>query len=755
MIDSDATVTTTPPQLTPLQQAHQWIQQGRWQDAAHLCRQALAGAPRDAALHAMLGSALRGLGDAAAAEAALRQSVALDPRLPAAWRTLADLQFRRQDWAQAEVSLASLNQLLPDDAETWFARGVVALKRDQAASAESWFARALARDARLLDRRFALGQEAFRARDMTTAAIHYHACMQARPDWVEPVLMLGATMMERGRFDAAAELGRRAGTLAPQDLRAVELELLALERLTAHGPRTLALRERLALARPDDADLQFLHSLAAARMGLYAESHAALDLALAADPDYLPARWSRFVTPDAHYHLDEAAIARFLARWDEGCTYFEGLDFAAMDLSPEAAERLLLAQANYYLAYTGIDVTERQHRLGRVFDRIAARFMRGLHWPETPRPRGARLRVGFLTPVLRRHTVMKLFAELFLQLPRDRFEVFAYALELGDDAVTADVRARADEFRSVSPTLIATAQRIVDDQCDALVYLDIGMHPRSAALAACRLAPFQALLWGHPVTTGVAAMDAFLSPARMEPADGDRHYTEALVRLPGLGCWFDHAALAQEPLPPRRNDGRVRLVCAQSAQKLLPAQDAVFARILAAAPTADLTLLSGLTDEVRDGLRARMAPVFAAHGVDFDARVRLLGSLPEAEFRRELWQADLALDAFGWSGGVTALETLWGEVPILTLPGDFMRGRHTLAMLETMALPELVAADAEDYIAIATRLIADAGERDRLRACIAARKSRLYRDDTVIAALAAVLEREVGRVRPTSSDKVT
>jgi predicted O-linked N-acetylglucosamine transferase (SPINDLY family) len=730
---------TSPPTLPPLQQAHQWIQHGRCAEAAALCRTALASSPRDAALHAMLGSALRGVGDLASAETALLQAVAIEPRLPAAWRTLADVQFCRGDWAHAESSLAALMNLLPADVEAMFARAVVALKSGQTDAAESWFDQAISREPKLIERRFALGQVAKREQDTDTAALHFHACMKARSGWAEPVLMLGACFFDRKKYRAAAELGAKAAALAPDDLRAVELELWSLENLAAHGKRTFTLRATLAAARPGSAELQFQHAMAASRLGLYADGHAALDRALAADPDYLPARWSRFVTPDAHHHVDDAAIARFLARWDEGCAYFEALDFDARALSPEDAERLLLAQANYYLAYTGIDVTERQRRLGRVFDRIAARFMRGVHLPETPRPRGTRLRIGFLTPVLRRHTVMKLFAEVFLRLPRDRFEIFAYALEQGDDAVTADVRARCDGFRPVSPTLLATAQQIADDQCDALVYLDIGMHPRSAALAACRLAPFQALLWGHPVTTGLAAMDAFFSAASMEPAHGDTHYTEPLIPLPGLGCWFDASALAQETLPPRLDDGRVRLVCAQSAQKLLPVQDAVFARILAAAPHAELTLLSGLSDEVRDRLRTRMAPVFAAHGVDFDTRVRLLGLLPEARFREELWQADLALDAFGWSGGVTALETFWGNVPILTLPGEFMRGRHTMAMLEAMDLPQLISLDADDYVAKALQLISQPELREQLRREIGERKSRLYRDDRVIAALGDVL----------------
>jgi hypothetical protein len=37
----------------------------------------------------------------------------------------------------------------------------------------------------------------------------------------------------------------------------------------------------------------------------------------------------------------------------------------------------------------------------------------------------------------------------------------------------------------------------------------------------------------------------------MEPGDDDRHYSETLLRLPGLGCWFDPAGMADEPLPSR------------------------------------------------------------------------------------------------------------------------------------------------------------------------------------------------------------
>ena len=143
-----------------------------------------------------------------------------------------------------------------------------------------------------------------------------------------------------------------------------------------------------------------------------------------------------------------------------------------------------------------------------------------------------------------------------------------------------------------------------------------------------------------------------------------------------------------------------------------------------------------------------MRPVFAAYGVDFDTRVRLHGYVSEAQFLTETWQADLVLDALHWSGGNTALETLWGEVPILTLPGRFMRGRHTAAMLWTMDLPELVARDRDDFIARGAALVGDREARLRLRASIREHKHRLYRDPGVLDTFAELIEREVRAFAP-------
>lgn len=587
-----------------------------------------------------------------------------------------------------------------------------------------------------------------RSLPVESATVAINALLQRRPDWIPALHELGHCMLQMQQYQAAFNIGSRVSSLDANDARGVELQVLALEYATARPGRVLPLRRRLSALKPESASDWFLLAITASRVGYYAEMHDALDAALRLKSDLLPARWAKFLTPRDKFFGGRTDIDAFVQGWDEGCADFERRPLEAPAMR-HRLEGLLLAQCNFHLAYAGIDVTSRQVRLGRVLRRMAAAAFPQFERTLQPRPpAGRRLRIGFLTATLRHHTVLKLFGGLMRRLPQDRFEVYAYALESGCDAVTEQLRHELDVVRTEIAPLATMAQRIRDDACDALVYIDIGMHPRTAALSAMRLAPFQAMLWGHPVTSGVDTMDAFVSSALMEPEDGERHYRERLVPLPGLGCWYDPDTLPLQPAQAAADPSApIRIVCAQNGLKLLPEQDAVFARILAAAPDAELVLLCGLHAGIEANLLARMRPAFAAHGVDLDRRVRVVGHVDESTFLRELWQADLVLDALSWSGGVTAFETFWGDVPILTLPGLFMRGRHTFAMLRLMDLPELIAADVDDLVAKAVALTRNVDERHRLRALIAARKHHLYRDDRVVAAFADMLEREVQACR--------
>jgi predicted O-linked N-acetylglucosamine transferase (SPINDLY family) len=92
------------------------------------------------------------------------------------------------------------------------------------------------------------------------------------------------------------------------------------------------------------------------------------------------------------------------------------------------------------------------------------------------------------------------------------------------------------------------------------------------------------------------------------------------------------------------------------------------------------------------------------------------------------------------------LESLGSDLPIVTLEGPLMRGRHSAAILRMMGVAETIARNVDDYVGIAARLAGDLDERRRVKSAIAATKHRVYRDRACIDALKTFLER-VGRQR--------
>ncbi len=65
------------------------------------------------------------------------------------------------------------------------------------------------------------------------------------------------------------------------------------------------------------------------------------------------------------------------------------------------------------------------------------------------------------------------------------------------------------------------------------------------------------------------------------------------------------------------------------------------------------------------------------------------------------------------------------------MPTAFMRGRHTLAMLEVLELPELIASSRADYVDISVRLLDDDDFANKMRTLIKERSQRLFADQEV------------------------
>jgi len=121
-------------------------------------------------------------------------------------------------------------------------------------------------------------------------------------------------------------------------------------------------------------------------------------------------------------------------------------------------------------------------------------------------------------------------------------------------------------------------------------------------------------------------------------------------------------------------------------------------------------------------------------------RTRVLPRVSHDDYLRINLACDLMLDTLHWSGGNTTLDAIACGLPVVTLPGPYMRGRQSAAMLRLIGLPELVASDDARYVRIASDLAGDEPRRAAIRQAMREGSDAIFEDRTPLAALHGFLE---------------
>lgn len=550
------------------------------------------------------------------------------------------------------------------------------------------------------------------------------------------LLARGRDALARGDHAAALDAFRKAQAASPTDPDA----LVGLGQvLLAMGQVDVAMRcfdkaHSLAPARWDIAR-QLVHLLTEHNRASDAQDR--LARVLEAAPDCVEALYASLTALPMVYS-SEAELGLWRRLYRQALSRFEA---AEATFTGDLRRRLVRAfgeSGNFLISYQaggpgelldardpGRDARDREEQAR--FAAIVARTTAAVFEPfvdrrpkDRPRPR-----VGFLSSNFRQHTVCRLFRDFVTARTPGLADVYVYQLGASPEAAladpfTAELAAAADQFRALPFDFQAVLNAVRGDALDVLVFADVGMLGMALVLVAARLAPHQGVLWGHPVTTGLASVDTFITSEHMEPADNSTHYVETLLRLPGIGIHYRRPAL-----PPPMERSRLGVptdvpvyLCVQSLFKYLPRHDALLARIAAAVPTARFVFLGHPRAAVTAAFSKRLGAEFARHGVALAARAVFLPRLSHADYLAVNLAADVFLDTPEWSGGNTTLEAIACGLPVVTLPGTFMRGRHSAAILQQLGLSELVATSEDDYVAIATALGLDPLRRSRVRALV-------------------------------------
>lgn len=423
--------------------------------------------------------------------------------------------------------------------------------------------------------------------------------------------------------------------------------------------------------------------------------------------------------------------------------------------TPEDREKALMGlacTANFYLQYQGCNDLELQRQFGQLFHRVMA-----ANYPDLQPPLAAlkkqriknsrKIRVGYISHHFREHTIGKLFLGWLKHSNRDKFEIYCYYTDRPVDAMTAQFQQYCDVFHHIPYAFAKTYQQISADALDILVFPDIGMCSDTDKIAGLRLAPIQCAAWGHPITTGLPTIDYYLTSDLMEPENAQSHYVEKLVRLPKIGICYPQPQIP-DPRKTRADfhlsDRSIIYLSCQSLYKYLPQYDYIFAEIAQCVSQAQFVFLASPTgDYITAKFQQRLHRAFANYGLDSQKYCVILPRLSAADYANLNLLSDVFLDTIGWSGGNTTLEAIACNLPIVTLPSEFMRGRHAYAMLQVLEVLDTIAKNEMEYVEIAVRLGINSQWRQEIVQRMSDRHDALYGDQASVQALEVFFEQQV------------
>jgi protein O-GlcNAc transferase len=675
---------------------------GRHADAEAALRTAIGLDVRQADAHNNLGNVLKAQGRHADAVAAYRAAVAARPDFAGAWSNLGNLLSDGGDAEAAEAALRKAIALAPDNAGVHNNLGALLRQTGDMAGAIESLERALERDPELADAHEHLGALHAQAGRLAEALEHFDAALARKPDDLALRMNMADALRRAGRLDAAEPLARAAVAAAATDPAAHRVLGAVLRGQHRLAEAEAVLRHALDLAPDDPATLGQL-GLTLNSQGRLGDAIACYERALDRRPGDAPTQANLAVCL-----LNQGRIAEAI---DMTGRALEGADGDA-----RAASNLLMA-SNY-----GDAAPE---ELFRTHCEVAVRHIAppACARPAAPHGPDRVLRVGFVSPDLRRHSVAYFLAPLLAALDRSCIHVTCFANVARADDVTDRLRAASDAWVDVAAlddaALVAAVRAANID-----ILVDLAGHTRRNRLGAfaARAAPVQLTWLGYPNTTGLDSIDYRLTDAVADPpGQADALHSETLLRLPGgflcYGPPEDAPAVA--PLP-AGNCGPVTFASFNNWSKAGPESLDLWAGVLEAVPNSQLYLRARALADPET--RARCLAAFADRGIEAD-RLRIAGwhADPNAALA-DYANCDIALDTTPYNGTTTTCEALWMGVPMIALRGGRHASRVGASLLTQVGLDEWIADDPAGYIAAAARL---AGDRARLAALRAGLRDRV------------------------------
>jgi len=641
--------------------------------------------PKNASAHYQLGHAHLMIGDQSAAISAFEQALVFNPNDD---KTVSALAKIHKDSKNYTASIKLLDDFLsrnPQNATAWFEKGQTHRRKSELKPAFDALNRAqqLAPDNPEILQRFAeLLSELGKTKD---AIVAYQKAVRLAPDDPETLNNYGGLLLENKQYEKAIPLLEKSARINPKNQSAFINLGLCYESIgdTPSGVKLYdKIRNRLAAN-----DLFTLHI--DTLCPVIAESNTQID----------------------NFRKDVMAT---LDRFDQ--------DFS-MEIRTAQLDRSY-AMPSYNMTYQGRNDREIKSAWGRFYEKRIEPVVLGA--------KNQKPKIGFLVTQSHEGVFIKDAAGIIKNLDANKFDLVVLANGVDALEPIGKFINRAEvSYVSFSRKLPEAVREITALNFDFLYYWEVGSDLLNYFLPYYQLARIQISSWGSAFTSGNPRIQSYWSSRWLENANYQNHYSEEVVLFENLPTHY-YRIKKPEGLKTRRDFGLPEdkniYLCAQSIIKAHPDFDELLRGILVQDDQALVCFLSPKQQELKKSLLRR----FQSSLPKCLHRIRFLARLPHQDYLELMRLADVCIDPPHYSGANTTYEALQAGTPVVSLPGQYQRGKYTEAIYKIIGLDEFIPADAAQYIDLAVRIANDPHLKQRIIEAHDAKAKLLFEQKGII-----------------------
>ncbi len=674
--------------------------QGRSAEALLPMQQTAALLANDPENHNNLGGTLSDLGRMAEAEACFRQALLLRPSYADGHFNLGNTLRSMGRHQEAAASYRRALEITPNNPAVHTNLGCALADLGQGQAAEASFRRALELARDNVEALSNLGSSLLQRGELAQAEACQREALQLRPNYAMALSNLGSVLHAQDRPDEALASLQQALALKPDFFDALSNRGVVLHAQDRPDEAVANLRQALAI-KPDSVDALANLGLAQYAQDRPDEALASLRQALALKPDYVNALSNLGNTLCVLGRLDEGEVA-----------YRQALQLKPDDV---AANSNRLFGLNYHPDRSAEDIFAAYQAYEQ---QVGSPYRSAWRAHDNDRNPARRLKVGYVSPDFKLHSCRHFLEPLLVRHDHQTLEVFAYAELAYEDEVTQRYKRCVDHWlptRGLSDD--ALAERIRADGIDILV--DVAGHTAGNRLGvfARKPAPVSVSWLGYGYTTGLTAVDYYLTDANSVPPGAEHLFSETPWRLPVGWVYRPSEGMGEVSALPAQQRGYITFGTLTRRIRINHRTVAAWAAILHRVTNSKLVIDSSSFKHAY--AQALLQQQFAAHGIGPE-RLLLGCHTPPWDTLRGI---DIGLDCFPHNSGTTLFETLYMGVPFVTLAGRPSVGRIGSAILHAAGHPEWIANTEDDYLKRTCALAADlstlASVRANLRADVA------------------------------------